>query len=144
VTVLIRIDQERGCYGGAALLEPIRLDCGAGRTALGDWSENEGLASYSGGAWYRKIVSIPAGRRVTLDLGHVAATAEVRVNGKPAGVRVAPPWTVDISKVVTPGENRIEVLVCNTLANHYCTVPTLYRGSPVSGLLGPVRLEVEQ
>jgi len=143
VTVLIRIDQERGCYGGAALLEPIRLDCGAGRTALGDWSENEGLASYSGGAWYRKTVSIPAGRRVTLDLGHVAASAEVRVNGKSAGVRVAPPWTVDISKVVTPGENRIEVLVSNTLANHYGTVPTLYRGSPVSGLLGPVRLEVE-
>ena len=143
VSVLIRIEQARGCYGGAALLEPIRLDCSAGSMALGDWSENEGLASYSGGAWYRKTVNTPPGRRVTLDLGHVAASAEVRVNGKPTGVLVAPPWTVDISDVVTPGENRIEVLVCNTLANHYGTVPTTYRGSPVSGLLGPVRLEVE-
>lgn len=143
VTVLIRIDHERGHYGGAALLDPIRLVCGAGCMALGDWSKNEGLASYSGVAWYRKTISIPAGRRVKLDLGNVAASAEVRVNGKPAGVRVAPPWTVDISNVATPGENRIEVLVCNTLANHYCTVPTSYRGSPVSGLLGPVCLELE-
>jgi len=141
VTVLVRIDQERGCYGGAALLEPIRLDCGVGSMALGDWSQNEGLASYSGGAWYRKTVSIPAGKRVILDLGRVAASAEVRVNGRPAGVLVAPPWSVDITSLAKPGENRIEVLVCNTLANHYCTVPTGGRGSPVSGLMGPVKLE---
>ena len=48
---------------------------------------------------------------VTLDLGKVVATAEVRVNGQMAGIRVAPPWRVDISKQVKPGENRIEVLV---------------------------------
>ena len=138
MTVLIRIDQERGCYGGAALLEPIHWDCGVGRMALGDWSQNEGLARYSGGAWYRKTVTLPEARHAVLDLGNVAASAEVRVNGKPAGVLVAPPWTIDISSLVKTGENRVEVLVCNTLANHYCTVPTVYRGSPRSGLLGPV------
>jgi hypothetical protein len=142
VTVLVRIEQERGCYGGAALPEPITLDCGAGSFSAGDWSKNEGLASYSGGAWYRKTVSLPAGKSFTLDLGNVAASAEVRVNGKPAGIRVSPPWAFDISNWAKPGENRIEVLVCNTLANHYCTVPTGYRGSPVSGLLGPVQIEV--
>ena len=143
VTVLVRIDQERGCYGGAALPEPIRLECGTGSFALGDWSQNEGLASYSGGAWYRKTVNIPAGaKRVMLDLGNVVASAEVRVNGKLAGVRVSPPWAFDISALVKPGENRIEVLVYNTLANHYCTVPTKYRGSPVSGLLGPVSVRL--
>ena len=42
VTVLLRIEQERGCYGGAALPEPIQLDCGPGQIALGDWSKNEG------------------------------------------------------------------------------------------------------
>lgn len=141
-TVLLRIEQERGCYGGAALPEPIRLDCGKGQMALGDWAANEGLLSYSGGAWYRKTVSIPAGREVTLDLGGVAASAEVRINGQLAGVKVAPPWTLNISKLVKPGENRIEILVCNTLANHYTTVPTNYRGSTVSGLLGPVTIRV--
>ena len=44
------------------------------------------------------------------------------------------------SKQVKPGENRIEVLVFNTLANHYVTIPTRYRGDLTSGLLGPVTL----
>ena len=140
--MLLRCRQERGCYGGAAIPEPIRLDCGPGKIALGDWSQIDGLLSYSGGAWYRKTVTIPSAARVVLDLGGVAASAEVRVNGNPGGVRVSPPWRFDITKLVKPGENRIEVLVCNTLANHYSTVPTHYRGNLVSGLLGPVTLEV--
>ena len=38
------------------------------------------------------------------------------------------------------GENTLEVLVYNTLANHYQTIPSRYRGNPASGLIGPVRL----
>ena len=79
-----------------------------------------------------------------LDLGDVVASAEVRVNGQPAGVSVSPPWTFDITTFVKPGENRIEVLVCNTLANHYTTVPTQYRGMTTSGLLGPVTLNLQK
>jgi len=139
--VLMRIEQARGFYAGAAFPEPIQLECAPGRMAAGDWSGIEGLLSYSGGAWYRKSVEIPAAKEVVLDLGNVAASAEVLVNGKKAGVRVAPPWRFDISGLVKPGKNWIEVLVCNTLANHYTTVPTQYRGSTTSGLLGPVRLE---
>jgi len=78
---------------------------------------------------------------VVLDLGEVVATAEVRVNGRQAGIRVAPPWKLDITEYVKAGENRVEILVYNTLANHYLTIPTRYRGNPKSGLLGPVRLE---
>jgi hypothetical protein len=141
-TVLLRIEQERGCYGGAALPEPIRLDCVPGRIALGDWSKIDGLRSYSGAAWYRKAITIPSARRVVLDLGNVAASAEVRVNGRSAGVRVSPPWRFDITETAKVGENRIEILVCNTLANHYTTVPTRYRGDPTSGLLGPVTLRI--
>ena len=145
VTVAIRVAQERGHYGGAALPDPIRLDCGPGTFAPGDWSKNDGLASYSGGAWYRTEVTLTAEQaqgHVVLDLGRVVASAEVRVNGQRAGIKVAPPWTVDISAYVEPGENRIEILVYNTLANHYSTIPTRYRGSPVSGLLGPVSLQI--
>ena len=58
------------------------------------------------------------------------------------GIRVAPPWRVDISSQVKAGENRIEVLIYNTLANHYLTIPTHYRGELTSGLLGPVTLDV--
>jgi hypothetical protein len=144
VKVAVRIEQPRGSYGGAALLEPIALHCAPGRITLGDWSQIDGLRSYSGGAWYRKTVTIPAAEQVVLNLGNVVASAEVRVNGKPAGTRVAPPWTVDISDLVNPGENRLEVLVYNTLANHYTTIPTQYRGSTLSGLLGPVQLEMRK
>ena len=142
VTVLLRIQQERGCYAGAALREPIKLDCGPGRIALGDWSKNDGLLSYSGGARYRKMVTIPGARQVSLNLGEVVASAEVHVNGQLAGVKVSPPWKLDITKFVKAGENRIEVLVCNTLANHYTTIPTRYRGQTTSGLLGPVQIEL--
>jgi len=141
-SVLLCIEQERGYYAGAAIPEPIQLDCAAGRIALGDWSQIDGLLSYSGGAWYRKTLIIDPAKQVVLDLGNVVASAEVRVNGQPAGVRVAPPWRFDITTLVKPGANRIEVLVCNTLANHYTTVPTRYRGNTTSGLLGPVTLQL--
>jgi hypothetical protein len=147
VTVAIRVAQERGHSGGAAIPDPIRLECRPGTFAAGDWSQNDGLASYSGGAWYRRSVTLTAEQaqgRVVLDLGRVVASAEVHVNGRTAGVKVAPPWTLDVSTHVRPGENRIEVLVYNTLANHYSTIPTRYRGSPVSGLLGPVRLRLDR
>lgn len=107
---------------------------------LGDWSELDGLACYSGGAWYRCEVETPADPDAELDLGDVAGSAEVRVNGQRAGVLVAPPWKLPVGQLLRAGRNRIEVLVCNTLANHYQTIPTRYRGSPRSGLIGPVRL----
>ncbi len=141
VVVALRIEPEVGYYAGAAIPEPIRLDCGAGRLGLGDWAKAGALEHYSGGAWYRKsFVLEPDGLdgRVTLDLGEVVSSAEVRVNGRQAGVRVAPPWRLDISGYVRPGENRLEILVYNTLGNHYGTIPTLYRGNTRSGLMGPV------
>lgn len=143
--VALRIEPPRGCYGGAAIPEPIRQVCGAGRMEPGDWSKIDGLTCYSGGACYRRRVTLAAEQisgPVVLDLGNAVSSAEVRVNGELAGIRVAPPWRVDISKQVRPGENRIEVLVYNTLANHYLTIPTRYRGELTSGLLGPVKLEI--
>lgn len=141
--VAIRVQQERGIYGGAAFPEFIRLDCGAGLLPAGDWSKAGVLETYSGGAWYRRTITLSAGdiaSHPTLDLGEVVSSAEVLVNGCPAGIRVAPPWTFDLTPHVREGDNRIEILVCNTLSNHYVTVPTHYRGDLTSGLLGPVRI----
>ncbi len=143
--VALRVMPDTGVSGAAVFPEPIQLDCGSGITSVGDWSKRGALECYSGGAWYRKSVTLKPeqmGDSITLDLGKVVATAEVRVNGKAAGIRVAPPWRVDISKLVKPGENLIEVLVFNTLANHYLTIPTRYRGESTSGLLGLVTLEI--
>ena len=146
-SVALRVAQERGLYGGAALPEPVAFECGAGTVLPGDWSRLEGLESYSGGMWYRKEILLPGiadKRRIILDLGDVSSSAEVRVNGQSAGVRVTPPWRWDVTKLVGPRENGFEVLVYNTLANHYMNIPTRYRGNPGSGLLGPVRVVIEK
>jgi len=78
--------------------------------------------------------------RLIIDLGHLVSSAELTVNGKSAGIKVSPPWNFNISNLVKSGENTIEILVYNTLANNYTSVPTRYRGKIVSGLIGPVKL----
>ena len=138
---------ETGASGAAVLPEPIRLECGPGIDGAGRLVED----GRAGVLLRRRLVSKDgladpgaAAARSRSISGKVVATAEVRVNGQLAGIRVAPPWRVDISKQVKPGENRIEVLVYNTLANHYLTIPTRYRGDSTSGLLGPVTIQTTE
>jgi len=143
VDVVIRIQQKRGYYGGAAIPDPLRLECEKGLAEIGDWSRNDALYAYSGGARYRKSVRLSvdeAKQKVELDLGSVVSTAEVWVNGFNVGLRVSPPWVYDLSKSVREGDNSIEMLVYNTASNHFTSVPTRYRGVITSGILGPVRL----
>ena len=147
VVVALRIEPEAGYYAGGSVPEPIRLECGAGRISLGDWAAAGSLEHYSGGAWYRKPFALTpdeTGGRVLLDLGEVVSSAEVVVNGRAAGIRVAPPWRLDIGRFVRAGENRLEILVYNTLGNHYGTIPTQYRGKTRSGLLGPVTVRTQK
>jgi hypothetical protein len=143
--VSIRVEQTRGDYGGSALPDPVLIDCSAGLSQPGDWSEGSILENYSGGAWYRKRVLLTeeqAGSEVIIDLGKVVATAEVHINDSLAGILVTAPWKIDVTKWIRKGDNKIEILVYNTLANHYLTIPTKYRGNSLqSGLLGPVKME---
>lgn len=132
--------------GGAAFAEPIIFSTTQGEIdALTDWSWNgTGLQYYSGGALYGKTVRVSkeqAQKPAVLSLGDVCATAEVRINGKSAGVLVCQPWELDVTGLLTEGENRIEVEVYSTLANHYRSIPTHYHGPTYkSGLIGPVEL----
>ena len=95
--------------------------------------------------WYRKTLNLKAEQinssNITLDLGKVVASAEVFVNGKSVGSKVTSPWKFDLTGKLHSGENRIEILVYNTLGNHYLTTPSMYVGRTNSGLIGPVRLE---
>jgi hypothetical protein len=165
--VAMRISQARGDYGGSALPEPVLLDCGEGEIALGDWSIGSVLENYSGGIAYSNTFKVERGwlkeegervkekgerrkvegegRKVEVDLGEVVATAEVKINGKSAGILVCPPWKLDITGYVKSGNNHIEVVVYNTLANHYLTVPTRYRGNSLrSGLIGPLKVVIRE
>jgi hypothetical protein len=142
--IALRVTPETGRSGGAVIPEPVLVETdGSGVMALGDWSRNGILNNYSGGVRYGtsfKLTEEEAAGRVELDLGSVTATAEICVNGKPVAVLVAPPWKTALAGVLKSGDNKLEVLVYNTLSNHYQTIPSNYRGSPVSGLMGPVVL----
>jgi hypothetical protein len=144
--VVIKIELKPGYFAGGAIPQYIRQTCGKGEIILGDWSEIDGLKSYSGGAWYRKSITLDSSdviNDIEIDLGDLVSSAELFVNGKSAGIKVSPPWTFNISEYAIAGENQIEVLIYNTLANNYTAIPTRYQGSLKSGLIGPVRIIVE-
>lgn len=145
----VRVDPEMASYGCDRLPRPVRITCGPGRLPAGDWC-GHGLATYSGAAWYRRDICLTAeqAERVRgIDLGGIAATARVWLNGRKLRTLIMPPW-----KIETPagawqcGSNRLEIQVANTLANHYSVgIPTPYvhPGQTLSGLLGPVHLVLE-
>lgn len=143
--VALRMEQSPGFYGGAAIPEPVVFECENGKIQLGDLGENESLKTYSGGMWYRKTLNVSSeqanSNHIAIDLGKVVSSAEVFVNRKSAGVKLAAPWKFDLTGKLQPGENRIEILVYNTLGNHYLTTSSMYVGRTSSGLIGPVRLE---
>jgi alpha-L-rhamnosidase/Glycosyl hydrolases family 2, sugar binding domain len=144
-SVAFSMTHKPGCYAGAAIPEPITLTCGKGRIKNGDWAKLGVLETYSGGMWYRRTVNLKQLQtdfRTVLELGKVVATCEVWINGKKVGVCVADPFSLDISNHIKPGDNKIEILVYNTLSNHYQTVPTAkaYKKTTTSGLIGPVKI----
>ena len=143
-SIAIKLEQLPGIYGGAVIPEPIIFDCGIGEITLGDLGQNESLKSYSGGMLYRKTLKIKqeqvVSKNITIDLGMVVASAEVFINGKSLGSKVSSPWKFDLTGNLHAGENTIEVLVYNTLGNHYLTTPSMYTGRTSSGLIGPVTL----
>lgn len=145
VSVALQIVPKIGYYAGAALPEPIKMSCSKGKFRTGDWSQNEGLYSYSGGAVYTQSINLSTKHlksNLILDLGKVNSSVEVFVNDKSAGVRLYPPYRFKLSGMIKEGENKISVLVYNTAANHYTSIPTRYRGTLESGLLGPVLMEI--
>lgn len=144
-TAALRVETRPGHQGGAALAGPVRCVVGPGRIRTGDWAAR-GLAEYSGGVRYSRVVTLPADAgRVSLDLGRVRGTAEVRVDGVAAGVRVCSPYVFDVTALAGPGAHTIEITVFGTLAPYLdATSPThfVFPGQRVNGLMGPVRLIV--
>jgi hypothetical protein len=77
---------------------------------------------FAGTATYRKHFNLnPAAlgrdKRIVLQLGELNDVAEVRVNGKSAGVLWYPPYSADITALLQTGENLLEILVTTNWAN---------------------------
>lgn len=133
------------------------------------WTERPepGIRFYSGTAtylkrfeWHATEVQAAAGRSVWLDLGRVRELAEVRLNGQPLGVLWTPPFCVELTGALRQGENQLEIDVVNFWPNRIIgdaslppperrtrtNIRKLTAGTPLmaSGLMGPVRLMVEE
>ena len=157
---------------GIELAGPWRVRFAAGRGAPGDarfpelisWtdSEDQGIRHFSGIVEYATSFTAPSallapGSSVLLDLGRVAGVARVFLNGEELGVAWKPPYGVDVTGRLKPGENALRCEVANTWHNRLVgdaalrqeerITRTNIRGpfrthTPLleSGLLGPVRL----
>ncbi len=104
--------------GGPVLPAPATLD------ALGSWTQlaDPEAQRFAGAASYSTTVELPAksNNHWLLDLGDVRESTRVRVNGKPVGVLVAHPFRLDVSALLKPGANTIDIEVTNLSANRTC------------------------
>jgi hypothetical protein len=88
---------------------------------IGAWGE-QGLPLYSGAVSYKKTYVLRTAdfrkTRYDVELGAwKGSVAEVRVNGKPAGYIAFEPFRLDVSSLLTLGNNDVTVLVTGTLKN---------------------------
>jgi hypothetical protein len=140
------VEADPGHAAGAILDGPVRFLTGTGSMRLGNW-EDRGLTDYSGGMRYTRRIewrgSGSEAARLQLDLGRVRGTAEVLINGTSAGVRIWSPYVFDLTGLLTPGDNDLEVLVFNTLGPYMDAVSPsrfVFGGQKVSGVMGPVKI----
>ncbi len=129
------------------------------------WPEHSDpdIKYYSGTAVYRKTFDISdeliRNYRVRLDLGELYDISEVRVNGKSVGTWWKKPFAGNITDLLQPGENTLEITVVNMWPNRLIgdqflpenrrrtktNVVKFTKETPLlpSGLLGPVKLSFE-
>lgn len=161
-TTLARIDGPWTLRFAPGLDAPVSITL----DRLGSWTEqpDPGVRYFSGAATYEKTLSIPKawlrpGGRVLLDLGEVREFATVTLNGKTLPVLWKPPFAVDVTDQIRPGENRLGLRVVNFWANRmigdlqpgarkhtFAPIQPFEPASPLSpsGLLGPVTLQRQE
>lgn len=108
---------------------------------IGPW-EKQGYPFFSGTAAYATSFDAPddiVGKRLFLHTGKVGGILDVEVNGRTAGVRAWPPYRVEVTNRIWPGQPNLVILkVTNTLRN-------LFEGPDPkrpSGLLDEIWLEI--
>ena len=85
--------------------------------ALGSWKDN-GMPFYSDGVSYTRTLVADAGKRYIVKLtGWCGSVAEVKVNGKEAGIIAWAPYELDVTDYLESGGNKISVIVYGTLKN---------------------------
>lgn len=101
--------------GGPELPQPVKL------SKLGSWTGIEGASykAFSGTAVYKTTFAKPLGNAKTyrLDLGKVAHSARISLNGKELVTLICAPFTIDIPLADLKAENTLEISVTNLMGN---------------------------
>ena len=101
--------------GGPELPAPFTID------TLGSWTDRDDAEAkrFAGNARYSIRFDKPDGSADAwkLDLGEVAESARVRLNGTHFGVLWFPPFTIDINEPLKDQDNLLEIEVTNLAAN---------------------------
>jgi hypothetical protein len=121
-------------------------------SSLFDWRINEGFKFSSNEGIYKsffQLDEINPDAVYLIDLGNVYFTAEVIINGKPAGRRIYAPYSLNITGLIKQGENSVEVHVTPGQLNGF--IGEAIRGNKLynafkgkqnslmaAGLVGPV------
>ena len=87
------------------------------------WTANSdpGVKFFSGTATYSTTFAVPAStlrvRHLTLHLDDLRDIAQIRINGKTAGLAWAPPYDIDVTGTLHHGSNKLEIAVTNEWTN---------------------------
>ncbi len=86
--------------------------------SLAKWDAS-GMPFYSQGVSYSRTFQVERAKsQYHVKLGSwYGSVAKVTVNGADAGYVTAPPWTLDVTGLIKPGRNLVEVTVIGTLKN---------------------------
>lgn len=94
-------------------------------TQLGSWTElGDAYKAFSGTAVYKTTFAKPTGNAnyFRLDLGKVAHSARVKLNGKEVSVLISSPYSVDIPASELKPENTLEISVTNLMGNRIADI----------------------
>ena len=81
-----------------------------------------GVKYFSGAATYSKTFEVPSSllskdQRLFLDLGKVQVMADVKLNGQSLGILWKPPFRVEVTDALKPGDNKLEIKIVNLWVN---------------------------
>lgn len=108
-----------------------------------DLNQPDRLPAFSGTFRYEAQLEWTAAEGngpVWLELGQVYETAQVWINGEEAGIRICPPYRLEVGGYLREGANAIAVEVTNTLVKQETDPFSRFAQLEPGGLLGPVRL----
>jgi hypothetical protein len=101
----------------------------------------DGVPDFSGIIRYRAEFNLQkTGGNMALDFNASGQTVKMKLNGKDCGMRICQPYQFDVTGIVKPGINTLELETANTLVYSVKDPLSFYIQIPPSGLQNPVLL----